>query len=315
MARPGRGAATGNVRHPGAACKASHGALRPTPVDAERVAAYFASNRPSLPSHPHPDPMQQRTDLEALLRENLGWIDRVAGSLCRRHGLAGDEVDDVTGWVRMRLVENDYAILGKFRGESAVTTYLTVVVSMLFRDYRVSRWGRWRPSAAARRLGDVAVRLETLVYRDGYRVDQAGELLRSGGHTDLADGELVRLLAQLPVRTPTRPVEVGDEPLATHAGGDGADDRVRRDEAREERMQAEQALRQALDSLPPEDRVIVKMRIWEDLSVADISRALHLPQKPLYRRLERIFGRLRSGVEDAGITRDHVRRMLDEWAA
>ena len=144
-----------------------------------------------------PDAMPNRSELEALLTNNLGWVDRVAASVCRRHGLDPDESDEFAGWARMRLVEDDYAVLRKFRGESAITTYLTVVVTMLFRDYRVSRWGRWRPSAAAKRQGDLAVRLETLVYRDGYRVDQAGEMLRAARHTDLPDRELVRLLATL----------------------------------------------------------------------------------------------------------------------
>jgi RNA polymerase sigma factor (sigma-70 family) len=259
--------------------------------------------------------MPDRDELEALLTDNLGWVERVAASVCRRHGLDPDESDEFAGWARMRLVEDDYAVLRKFRGESAITTYLTVVVTMLFRDYRVSRWGRWRPSAAAKRLGDVAVRLETLVYRDGYRVDQAGEMLRAAGHTDLPDRELVRMLAQLPPRAGTRPMEVGDEPLESQPAASAADDRVMADEADAERRTAEHALRRALATLPAEDRVIVRMRVWEGLSVADISRALHLEQKPLYRRLERIFHRLREEMEGAGITREDVRRMLDDRAA
>ena len=260
--------------------------------------------------------MPHRDELEALLTRNLAWVGRVSASLCRRNGLDADEAEDFAAWVRMRLVEDEYAILRKFRGESAITTYLTVVVTMLFRDYRVSHWGRWRPSAAARRQGDLAVRLETLVYRDGYRVDQAGEKLRAGGHTDLPDRELVRLLSTLPPRMHgTRPVEVGADPLDSLAGSSSADEAVAAEEAAGERTAAEEALRRALDALPQEDRVIVRMRIWEGLSVADISRALHVEQKPLYRRLERIFTRLREQMEGAGITREHVRRMLDDRAA
>ncbi|HST59648.1 MAG TPA: sigma-70 family RNA polymerase sigma factor [Longimicrobium sp.] len=260
--------------------------------------------------------MPDRSELEALLTNNLGWVDRVAASVCRRHGLDPDESDEFAGWARMRLVEDDYAVLRKFRGESAITTYLTVVVTMLFRDYRVSRWGRWRPSAAAKRGGDVAVRLETLVYRDGYRVDQAGEMLRAAGHTDLPDRELVRLLATLPPREGgTRPTPVGDAPLETLPSAQTAEDHVVADEADGERRVAEDALRRALEGLPPEDHVIVRMRVWEGMSVADIARALNVPQKPLYRRLERIFSQLREQMEGAGITREDVRRMLDDRAA
>jgi RNA polymerase sigma factor (sigma-70 family) len=259
--------------------------------------------------------MPDRSELEALLTKNLGWVDRVAASVCRRHGLDPDESDEFAGWARMKLVEDDYAVLRKFRGESAITTYLTVVVTMLFRDYRVSRWGRWRPSAAAKRHGDLAVRLETLVYRDGCRMDQAGDMLRTAGHTDLPDRELMRLLATLPPRTGTRPMPVGDEPLESLPSAQSADEAVVAEEADGERRAAEDALRRALDTLPAEDRVIVRMRVCEGVSVADISRTLHLEQKPLYRRLERIYGRLREQMEGAGITREDVRRMLDDQAA
>jgi hypothetical protein len=40
-----------------------------------------------------------------------------------------------------------------------------------------------------------------------------------------------------------------------------------------------------------------------------------VPQKPLYRRLERIFSQLRKHLERAGVTRDHVRRLVEEWAS
>ena len=260
--------------------------------------------------------MPDRSELEALLTQNLGWVDRVAASVCRRHGLDPDESDEFAGWARMRLVEDDYAVLRKFRGESAITTYLTVVVTMLFRDYRVSHWGRWRPSAAAKRQGEVAVRLETLVYRDGYRVDQAAEMLRASGHTDLPDREIVRLLATLPARgAGTRPVAVGDEPLEMLPSALFADERLVAEEADGDRRAAEDALRGALDALPAEENVLVRMRVWEGMSVADISRALNVPQKPLYRKLESIFGRLRRQMEGAGVTRDDVRRLLDDRAA
>src|SRR5215213_773629 len=142
---------------------------------------------------------EDRQDPEALLRDNLPTVDRIVASLCRRHGLSGDDADDFRSWVYLQLVEDDYAILRKFRGESSLATYLTVVIAMLFREYRVREWGRWRPSAIARRLGPLAVRLEMLVFRDGCTLSQAGEVLRSEGEK-VSDRELADILAQLPPR-------------------------------------------------------------------------------------------------------------------
>lgn len=233
--------------------------------------------------------MAARHELEALFLSHLGAIERIAGAICRRHGMIGDDAADFGSWVKLKLVENDYATLAKFRGESSLGTYLTVVIAMLARDYRVQRWGRWRPSAAAKRRGRIAVQLETLVYRDGHRLDQAAEMLRTRGETALSNRELATVLAQLPVRGPMRPVEVGAEPLAGLPAPETADG--------EDQRQVDETLFAALDHLPPEDRVVLKMRYWEGMSVADIARALAMEQKPLYRRIERALAELRRHVE------------------
>jgi len=259
--------------------------------------------------------MPSRKELEALFLEHLPWIDRVCSLLCRRHGLAGADCEDYTSWARMKLVEDDYAALRKFRGESSLNTYLTVVVSMLFREYRVSKWGRWRPSAAARREGPVAVRLETLVRRDGYGLDQAAEVLRSSGDTDASRGELARILARLPARDPMRPSEVGADELEHTPAAASADDLAERHDSEAQRKHLRDALARALERLAPEDRLILRMRFWEDLSVADVARGLDLPQKPLYRRIERILNELRGHLQAAGITPDEVRSLLGNLEA
>jgi RNA polymerase sigma factor (sigma-70 family) len=254
-----------------------------------------------------------RERLEALFLDNLAWIERTVAAVCRRHGFNADDVPDVTSWVKLRLVEDEYAVFRKFRGESAVTTYLTVVVAMLIREYRVQCWGRWRPSAAARRHGDVAVRLETLVYRDGYALSQAAQLLHTSGETSLSDRELAALLAQLPVRTPPRPLDAGPELLAETPTTVRADDLVEGNELVAHHEATGRALAGALQGLPDEDQVILRMRYWEGLSLADVARALDLPQKPLYRRMERALGALRKHLEAGGMSREDVRELLTDW--
>jgi len=248
--------------------------------------------------------------LEALFVGHLGWIERVAGTVCRRHGSSREDAEDFLSWVKLRLIEDDYAVLRKFRGESSLTTYLTVVIAMLFRDYRIHHWGRWRPSAAARRRGGLAVRLETLVYRDQLRLEQAGEALRTAGETDLRDRDLARLLSELPARGPARPTPVGPDPLAGAPAADRADDLV----VAEEVEAGRRAIAGVLERLPAEDRLMLRMRFWEGMSVAEIARGLGLPQKPLYRRMERALANLRGLLEEAGVSRDRARATLEEWA-
>jgi RNA polymerase sigma factor (sigma-70 family) len=255
-----------------------------------------------------PDPQA----LEALFLDNLGWVERASASIGRRYGLDRDETEDFASWIKLKLIEDDYAVYRKFRGDSSITTYLTVVVAMLFRDYRAHRWGRWRPSAAARRRGPLAIRLETLVNRDGYRLEQAGEILRTTGETTLSDRELAALMSDLPVRGPARPVEVGPEPVLVVPAPTGADERVALAERQAERQTVDGELTRAIEALPPEDRLILRMRFWEDLSVADIARGLDRPQKPLYRRLDRLLVQLRRHLEAAGMSRERTREILHD---
>jgi len=254
--------------------------------------------------------MPNRQDLEALLRENLPRIERILALLCRRRGMTGDDAEDFASWAKMRLIENDYAILGKFRGEGSLGTYLTLVIATLLREYRGKEWGRWRPSAAALLLGPVGVRLEALVYRDGFTRAQAAEVLRTVDGDTLSDREVAAMLARIPPRRPPVPPELDLEALAAVPAYDHADDLVIEGEMDRERRRIEEALLQSLECLPDEDRWIVRLRFWQAMSVADVGRALSLPQKPLYRRLERAFWRLRKHLEERSVTRERVGEML-----
>ena len=159
------------------------------------------------------------------------------------------------------------------------------------------------------------MRLETLVYRDRLRLDEAAQILRTLGETDLSDRELATLLAELPPRTPGRPVDIGPAPLVDAPASVRADERVVAAEVERQRRSAEEAMTRALERLAPEDQLLVRLRYWEDMGVAEIARALGLPQKPLYRRLERAVGELRVQLEAAGVSRDQARALLSEPAA
>ena len=255
--------------------------------------------------------MSGRSDLEAVFLENLPVIDRATAQVARRHGFMPDDTAELTSWVKLRIIEDNYAALRKFRGESSIATYLTVVVAMLVRDYCAQKWGRWRPSACARRLGEVATRLETLVHRNGMPLQQAGELLRTAGLTTFSDLQLSELLARMPTRRPLRPVEVDSETLMHLATSDSADSVLANREIDEQREQCRLIVEEAINSLSVEDRLIVRLRFWEGLSVADIARGLKLEQKPLYRRLDRLLSDLRRALTRAGLRSGNLEELMD----
>jgi RNA polymerase sigma factor (sigma-70 family) len=151
------------------------------------------------------------------------------------------------------------------------------------------------------------------VLRDGYTVQQAGELLRTAGRTALTDAELARLLPDLPLRNPLRPVELHqDGVLDAAAGGSRADDLVIAAEAETQRVEVMKALHRALEQLEPEDRLIVRMHFADGRTLAEIARGLSLEQKPLYRRVDRLRTRLRALLGSAGLRADDVRAVLHE---
>jgi RNA polymerase sigma factor (sigma-70 family) len=239
---------------------------------------------------------------ESRFLEHLGWINRVAAMTCSQQGVWGPEAEDFAASIRLKLIEDDYAIIRKHRGEASLKTYLATVVQRQFHDYLREKRGRWRPSAAARRLGPPAPDLEALVYRDGLRLDQAGERLRTSGRTTLSDRELGDLLKGLPAREAMRPKEVpADTVLDDQVADERADDRVTaaEDQARLERRS--DALHRAMAQLAPEDQVLVRMHFQDGRSLADVARTLNLEQKPLYRRVKRLRDLLRTLVEDEGI--------------
>jgi RNA polymerase sigma factor (sigma-70 family) len=253
--------------------------------------------------------MYDRLSPEALFVEHLAWIDRVASMTCSRYGVWGAEAEDFTAWVRMKLMENDYAILRRFQGNSELKTYLASVVFRHVVSLIRAMRGRWRPSAAARRLGPPAADLELLVHRDRYTLRQAGEKLRVAGRTTLSDVELARLLERLPKRGPLRPqeVELDAAPGVLHA-----DERVRAAEAAAHYEKAMAALRRAMQQLEAEDRLIVQMYFADGNSLADVARGLGLEQKPLYRRVKRVRVRLRALLESEGLSEDDARDIVFE---
>ncbi len=243
--------------------------------------------------------------LERMFLEQLPVIDRILGIIARRHALAVADAEEFGAWARARIVEDRYALLAKFEGRSSLATYLTVSLVRLYRDYRNSLWGRWRPSAIAQRMGVIGIRLEELISRDGCPLREAIAALCAAG-VPMSERELAQMAAALPRRASHREVPLEDvaDSLPGPAGHDPRDN--------EERERVLTVLRSAIDALDPEDRVLTRMRYWDGMSVAEIARHLRLEQKPLYRRLEVIQRRLKDELERRGVSGDAARDLLSE---
>jgi len=245
---------------------------------------------------------------EQLYLGHLKLIDQIAAHAARRHHFSREETEDFVSTVRFKLFEGDYRIIRKFEGKSTFRTYLTMVIQRQMLDYQNHVWGKWRASAEAERLGAAAVRLEMLLVREGLTFDEACEYLRTNEHVELSREQLDELAGRLPHRNPPRRMQ-GEEELAERAAdGESPDERVLAQETLQRRRKILALMRKALATLPPEDRLIAQMRC--EHQVAQIAKSLHLEQKPLYRRIEKILLTLRSQLEKEGVRREDILEIL-----
>jgi RNA polymerase sigma factor (sigma-70 family) len=234
-----------------------------------------------------------------LFQSQLPLIEGVIRFVVGRHRLASSEAEEFASHVRLKLIDDDYQVLRQFRERSSLRTYLSTVVERLFLDYRISQWGKWRPSAQARRAGPLAVRLETLLHRDGVPFEQAVEVLLVTERAATTRAEIDALRAQLPARVPRR--IVGEEAMGDIAvSGAVAESAVLAREAAVVASRTRAAWAVALTRLPPQDQIDMLLHFGEGLSIADVARALHLDQKPLYRQLERVLASLRTSLVSQG---------------
>ena len=252
-------------------------------------------------------------DPERLFLEHLELVENVARFIARRHHLTADEAEELSSSVRLKIIENDYEVLRRFEGRSSLRTYLTVIVNRHFLDQRNARWGRWRPSTLARRLGPEAILLDQLVTRDGMSVDDAVSRVQATRATSCPVEKLFAIAAMLPQReAPAR--MVSDDQLSIVPSSESSSSTVDEALRRHDASRAEEALAQALVGLPEEDRVILKMRFQQGLQVAQIARVMALEQKPLYRRLEALLTRLRHELEAQGVTADCIGAFIGDPA-
>lgn len=241
----------------------------------------------------------------SLLVQHQALIDAVIGTIARRHHLSADDRDEFAGHTRLRLLEDNEAILKKFEGRSSLRTYLVTVIGRLFLDYRVANWGRWRPSAQARRLGPTAIELERLTVRDGRSYDEAESMLRTNHQVPETAKELADLYAQLPHQPRRKFVDDGALAGMASPAGDG-DQRLTEQEHRKHAARTMETLNRVMAELPDQDRLILQLRYKDGLTVATIARMLGLDQKPLYRRLETLLKSLKVRLEAEGITAAEV---------
>jgi len=253
-------------------------------------------------------PVDQVSRGRILLERHFGLIQQRLQSLGRRSGLPDYEADEFLSWALFKLVENDYRILAGWKGRSSFSTYLTVVLVNLMRDYRTKVWGKWRSSAAARRQGSEAVLLERLLLRDGLSLEEAIRQMHNLHRVTLSRMALEKLAAGLPWRAERR--RVGEEELRRISVDGRIEDYVEQKELACTAARFRDVFFSLLRELPAESRFLLKLHYRGGLSMATISRLLGQPQKSLYRFRDCCLRKLRSGFESAGLHSGDINALI-----
>lgn len=241
------------------------------------------------------------SDPREWLEANTPVVTHAVRQVARRRRLSADDADELLSQVFARLLKDDCHALRAFRGSSSPLTYLVVVAERQLLDLRTARWGRWRPSAAARRQGDAAVAFERLVTRDGVAPPVARAITgHSGEHlvcTRAQSGRHSRRfvsLDQVREHVSQRPNPL-DQLLSRDGAADGA--RLRR------------RLASALRELGPSDLRLLRMRHADGLPMAQIARTLNVDGRTIYPKMDAIHKRLRTMLIGAGAIASIERRV------
>ncbi|HSY50288.1 MAG TPA: sigma-70 family RNA polymerase sigma factor [Thermoanaerobaculia bacterium] len=242
--------------------------------------------------------MQTPSDI---LLDHLAVIERIIGNLCRG-AMDASQIEEFFGFVKLRLIENDYAIIRAFQGRSSFGTYLTTVVARLLNDYRNHEWGKWHDSAEAKRQGDLAVELERLIGRDKRSIDEALIILQQK-YSGVTKVMIEQLAERFPIRYGRRMVGLDQRPEPSVEGtGDSLANR-------ETAALISEVVSAFIEQLPKEDQLLFRLRFECDMTVPQIAISMRKDAQRLYRLLQTHFATLRRKLEDAGVSAADVARL------
>jgi DNA-directed RNA polymerase specialized sigma24 family protein len=246
-----------------------------------------------------------------LLETQLVLIQSKLHYLSRHSGLPDIEAEEFRSWALCKLVDDDYRILGRWEGRSSFPTFLNVVLVNLLKDYRIHLWGKWRPCAASRRSGQKSMLLEQLLVRDGLPLEEALLRLRTEHGITLTPDEALKLTTGLPRRQERR--WVSDEELLNIPVDGKVESRLEEEERARTAARVCELLVPLLQSLPTDDRLLLKLHFFEGLTIAATAKTMHRPQRELYVVRDRCLARFRRSLEEGGLRLEQVRELIGRF--
>jgi RNA polymerase sigma factor for flagellar operon FliA len=230
-------------------------------------------------------------------------LESALDAICRRKRLPNADADDFRQDFWLHLVEHDWDVLRRFRGDSEPATYYHVVVRNFFVNWLYDGRARWRPSAAARHIGPVALAYDRLTRRDGFTREQAIETLLAKDAT-LSRCGLETIADQVPL---PRTSMVNGVAVSTPTA---AEVLVEQRDRRRRRAVTGSRLRAFVAARSDEERRILHYWFVEDLEASAIANILHLSRPQIYRRVAALKAELTAALLAAGIGENEAEQAI-----
>jgi DNA-directed RNA polymerase specialized sigma24 family protein len=206
-----------------------------------------------------------------------------------------DAVMDRYLYICTRLAANDFAVLRRYKklegGDAPqFVHWLAVVVRNFCVDAHRAEHGRRRLPKALLRLPEFDRKVFQLYYWDGASTDEIARQLEqstNGSPTavDEALQRIERVLLRIPESSGTTPLTIAyDDEVAEMA----------RTDVDEPSADIEAAIDRWLNALPPQERLVVRFKFWEDMTARQIARLLKIdPEHRVYTILQNALKTLR----------------------
>ncbi len=248
------------------------------------------------------------------IEENIHIIDQAIKCICHRHNLSEEEGEEFAAEARYKLVENDYKIVREFKGKSTLKTYLVTVINRLFIDKKRAEHGRWRASEKAKQIGEVAVKLDELLHKDNYSLDEAYQILRINYKIKLSEEELDSIFHKIDKERTPRIKEESEEEIASAIPDPGLmpDEEVEKGRIEKAAERLFTLVDEISCTLSENDRLALRMKFQDDHSISDISQCLGISRNDIEKRMKGILHEFKKRiVASEGINLHDVMEIID----
>jgi RNA polymerase sigma factor (sigma-70 family) len=249
-------------------------------------------------------------DPVTFLTNSYQKVEAIIRAVCFRNRLKPEDTEDFASEVKLRLVENDYRILRVFTGKSSIETYLTTVIANTVRDLIRERDGRWRPSEEAKRLGEIAERIEELVYRFRYPFHEAYQILTTNFGFKQSEREVREIFFKLKPRE-ERSIRVSCEEEIHDVRGTPEMQMVAAEQNLLENKIA-CIIDEMREQLSATDRMMLRMAFEDNLKLTVIAEQLRLTRAEVDRRIREVLIGFKRGILQQGINYNDVRELIGD---